>query len=117
MNDHTSTASTVKDARIENTSLLGDDQESTKCQIVAWLKDYLADLTGLGSTEIDVDCTFDRYGIDSYQGAVIMCELSEWLGREIDAADIFEHPSIADLASFLSAIAEIRLVLQAREPW
>ena len=83
----------------------------TKQSIVDWLKRYISNLTEIGVSEIDVHSAFDRYGFDSYQGVVMTFELGEWLGVDIDPSDTFDHPSIAELADFLTSDPRIQAAL------
>lgn len=83
-------------------------------QIVSWLSRYLAGLTRMELTQIDINARFDRFGIDSYQGVVMTYELGEWLGSDIDPAEAFNHPSVSALAAFLAADPRIQAAMAAR---
>jgi|ERR1051325_11187128 acyl carrier protein len=109
MTDDTADAYRVEAGEVaHDISIATDTGDEVKRQLIDWMKKYLADLSGIEVADIDIHSTFDRYGIDSYQGVVITHELGLWLGRQIDASDAFEHPSIHELAEFLAADPAIR---------
>jgi acyl carrier protein len=95
----------IVDDRPEGTGVSRAAADANAERIVQWLKSYLADLTGIDAREIDIKSTFDRFGLDSYQGVVMAHELAEWLSSPVDPTDVFDHPSISELAAFLSAVS------------
>lgn len=95
-------------AAVDSIVPVSDASERARGQIAEWLTKYLADLTNLAMNEIAPDGTFDRYGIDSYQGVVMMYELGEWLGKEIEPYTAFEHPSVSALSTYLALDASIQ---------
>jgi phthiocerol/phenolphthiocerol synthesis type-I polyketide synthase B len=67
-----------------------------------WLADYLVTNVGCSPYEIDFDASMSDLGLGSRDAVVLSGELSELLGRKISPVEFWEHPSIGDLARFLS---------------
>jgi phthiocerol/phenolphthiocerol synthesis type-I polyketide synthase B len=67
-----------------------------------WLADYLVTNLGNSPEEIDFDASMSDLGLGSRDAIVLAGELTELLGRKISVLEFFQHPSIADLAQFLS---------------
>jgi phthiocerol/phenolphthiocerol synthesis type-I polyketide synthase B len=67
-----------------------------------WLADYLVTNVGCNPYEIDFDASMSDLGLGSRDAVVLSGELSELLGRKVSPVEFWEHPSIADLARFLS---------------
>jgi phthiocerol/phenolphthiocerol synthesis type-I polyketide synthase B len=67
-----------------------------------WLADYLVTNVGCSPYEIDFDASMSDLGLGSRDAVVLSGELSELLGRKVSPVEFWEHPSIGDLARFLS---------------
>jgi phthiocerol/phenolphthiocerol synthesis type-I polyketide synthase B len=67
-----------------------------------WLADYLVTNVGVSPYEIDFDASMSDLGLGSRDAIVLSGELTELLGRKVSPVEFWEHPSIADLAQFLS---------------
>jgi acyl carrier protein len=88
--------------------------EPARARIVSWLSAYLADLLAIDPNDVDVERPFNRYGLDSSAAVGMTGDLSTWLSHEIDPAAVYDYPSIAQLADFLAADAQVQDKL--REP-
>jgi phthiocerol/phenolphthiocerol synthesis type-I polyketide synthase D len=78
-----------------------------------WLADYLVTNSGCSPSEIDVDVSMIELGLNSRDAVVLFGELSELLGRRISPVELWQHPSINDLARFLSGgVSETGPVLE-----
>lgn len=69
--------------------------------ITQWLGDYLARLLEIDRTQVDPGLPFDAYGLDSRAAAMLVCDLSDWLQRELDLSIVYDHPSIDELSHHL----------------
>ena len=67
-----------------------------------WLADYLVTNIGCSPDEIDFDVSVNDLGVGSRDAVVLSGELSEVLGRPVSPVEFWQHPTIADLARFLS---------------
>src|SRR3984957_3863056 len=67
-----------------------------------WLADYLVANLGNSPDEIDFEASMSDLGLGSRDAIVLAGELTELLGRKISPLEFFQHPSIAELAQFLS---------------
>ncbi|MEU1816313.1 aminotransferase class I/II-fold pyridoxal phosphate-dependent enzyme [Streptomyces roseifaciens] len=71
--------------------------------VEAWLAARIAGRLGLRASAIDRDLPFTSLGLDSRQAVAVTGELGAWLGRELPAGLVFEHPSVRALAARLGA--------------
>ncbi|HEY2577794.1 MAG TPA: SDR family NAD(P)-dependent oxidoreductase [Streptosporangiaceae bacterium] len=67
---------------------------------------HLADLLGIQRARIPVDQPFQRIGLDSIFAVDLAERLSKAFGRDVQAAELYEHDTIEKLAAFLGASAE-----------
>src|SRR6201991_612281 len=67
-----------------------------------WLADYLVTNVGCSPYDIDFDASMSDLGLGSRDAVVLSGELSELLGRKVSPVEFWEHPSISDLARFLT---------------
>jgi phthiocerol/phenolphthiocerol synthesis type-I polyketide synthase B len=67
-----------------------------------WLADYLVTNIGCSPYDIDFDASMNDLGLGSRDAVVLSGELSELLGRRVSPVEFWQHPTIGDLARFLS---------------
>jgi acyl carrier protein len=70
-----------------------------------WCVQYLARTLELSDEQIEPDVSFARLGLDSANSVYLIVELEEWLGLELTPDLLFEHPTISDLARYLTGRA------------
>lgn len=71
-------------------------------QIRAAIRTSLASALSIAEDTLDDERDFDAYGLPSLEAVELAGELEDFLGREIDAEAIFDHPSISQLARYLA---------------
>lgn len=71
--------------------------------IASWMRERVAKDLECSPEEVDVDITFDKLGLDSLAILIATGELAQWLGTELEAATLFEYPTIKELANHLAA--------------
>jgi acyl carrier protein len=82
---------------------LGADPKRRSAEdILGWMVPRLADELGLPRVQIDPNLALMDYGLDSATAVTMCLELEEWLGRPVPPHLVWEHPSIAALASSLA---------------
>ncbi|WP_051765401.1 acyl carrier protein [Saccharothrix syringae] len=69
--------------------------------VVASVRRIWADV--LDAEQVPVDAGFFEIGGDSLLFIVLLERLSRFCGRELDAAELFEHGTVADQARFLTS--------------
>lgn len=74
-------------------------------QIRAAIRASLSRALEIEEVTLDDDRDFDAYGLPSLEAVELAGELEDFLGREIDAEDIFDHPTINRLAQHLAQAA------------
>ncbi len=73
--------------------------------IEAWLASRIAERLGLHASAVDRDLPFTSLGLDSRQAVAVAAELGGWLGHDLPAGLVFEHPSVRAVAARLGAEA------------
>jgi len=68
-----------------------------------WLTNRFAQDLKVEPSEVSLETTFDRMGLDSLTLLTILGDLAEHLGRELETSLLFEHPTINRLATYLAA--------------
>jgi acyl carrier protein len=71
--------------------------------ITRWLAEYVSEVLAVPIEKIDVDASFERLGLDSAAVVGLSGDLGEWLGRHVEAAAAYDHPSIRALARAVAA--------------
>ena len=72
--------------------------------IALWMQERVAKDLGCPHEEVDVNSTFDKLGLDSLAILIATGELAQWLDTELEAATLFEHPTIKKLADHLADV-------------
>jgi thioester reductase-like protein len=70
--------------------------------IQAFLVSHLAEVTGVETSEIDVNENLENYGLDSAQAMMIISKLEELLGFKPSPILLWHYPNIAALSQRLS---------------
>ena len=69
-----------------------------------WLIEQFAQQLDIDSDDIDIEESFDNYGLDSSQTLVLLGRLEKWLGKELSPVLIFNYPNISDLTKRLAEL-------------
>lgn len=72
-------------------------------EIEQWLVKTVARALEIPSFEIDVNASFERYGMDSSAAVHIVTKLSKWLGRKLPPNLAYQYASISALARFVES--------------
>ena len=78
------------------------DNAPTAIEIQDWLAAKIAGLLQVGPEEIDIREDLDFYGLESVEAITLSGELSEWVGRDLSPTIVREHPTIVDIAAYLT---------------
>ncbi|WP_322857899.1 SDR family NAD(P)-dependent oxidoreductase [Mycobacterium shigaense] len=70
-----------------------------------WLVDYLVTNIGRTPDEVDPELSLADLGVSSRESVVLSGELSQLLGRKVSPVEFWEHPTINELAAYLTAPA------------
>jgi acyl carrier protein len=73
----------------------------TEAELRDWCLAYVERTVADPAIAIGPDVTFPQMGLDSASSAYFVVELEEWLGIELDPEIVFDHPTIAQLASHI----------------
>jgi acyl-CoA synthetase (AMP-forming)/AMP-acid ligase II/acyl carrier protein len=96
-----------RDERAAGISPPGQPQvlaEPSAERIEDWLAGRLAGTLGTDPRDVDVNRPFADFGLDSVQGVRIAADLTVLLGTSLPATLVWEHPTIAKLATHLAAL-------------
>ncbi|WP_084161320.1 type I polyketide synthase [Nocardia sp. BMG51109] len=84
---------------------ISEPAEPTHAEDIAdWLARAVARVTGLETTTIDRDRSLAEFGLGSRALVELIAELSDHLGTDIDPALVFEHPTVAAIATTVSEV-------------
>ncbi len=67
-----------------------------------WLGDYLVTTIGCSPDDVDPNASFNDLGVGSRDSVVLSGELSEVVGRPVSPVEFWQHPTINELARFLT---------------
>lgn len=70
--------------------------------ILAWLVNRLADHWEVPAEEIDPDCPFADFGIDSRTSVSLSGELETLLGRELTPTLVWDYPTVNAVVAHLA---------------
>jgi acyl carrier protein len=76
----------------------------SRADIEHWLRNYIAEMTGVPPERISATATFDRLGLDSASAVALVGDVEDWLGAEIDPTLPYEHPTIEKLSAALEKL-------------
>jgi acyl carrier protein len=81
--------------------------ESAEAEIQAWCIRYLAETLEVPPAEVDPSATFARLGLDSATAIFLVTALEDWLGIDLSAEIVFDHPTVAEMARHLALMPEV----------
>lgn len=85
-----------------NSQISGDKRKIAASDIEAWLISYLAELLDQEAEEIDINSSFQSYGLSSAEGVEMIGDLGDWLGTTLNPALMYEYPNIATFSSLFA---------------
>lgn len=68
-----------------------------------WLIDQIAERLDLDPDEIDIQATFESFGMESAEALVLLTQLEQWLGYSVPPVLVWNYPTIAQLSERLAA--------------
>lgn len=76
----------------------------TATDIQDWIVGWLSKELKIPKDRISPGEPFVNLGMSSRQAVMLSGDLEDWLGRELDPALAWDHPTIKALASFLASL-------------
>lgn len=70
--------------------------------IQGWLISYLSELLEIQPDEIDVEIPFERYGLSSSEGTIMIGDIEAWVGYKLAPTLVYEYPTIEVLAQHIA---------------
>ena len=70
-------------------------------EVETWLVQYLAGELKLPAADLPRDEPLTNLGLSSRQAVMLTGEIEEWLGKPVDPALAWEHPTVRALAKAL----------------
>jgi acyl carrier protein len=98
----------MMDVRALTTKAPDLGREYTSEDIQDWMVDRLAELLGIAPEAVDVEITFDRYGLDSSAAIGLTGDLADWVGIEIEPTLLYDYPTVEALAQHVSGELALR---------
>jgi phthiocerol/phenolphthiocerol synthesis type-I polyketide synthase C len=82
----------------------GEGVRSSKAEeIEKWLVEQIAQRLGIEQNSLDVHQPFARYGLDSKELVSLSGDLENWLKRSLSPTLLWQYPTLATLAEYLSS--------------
>ncbi len=75
-------------------------------EIEAWLVAHVAEAAGIAAAEVDVQETFDSFGLSSREAVTMSGDLEEWLEVRLPATLVYQYPTVEKLAEYLAKISK-----------
>lgn len=76
--------------------------QPTAIEIQDWMIHKIASLIGISPDEVNVQEDLELYGLDSVEAITLAGELSDWVRRDLSPNLVREHPTITDIARFIT---------------
>jgi acyl carrier protein len=70
--------------------------------VQAWIIKQLAKVIGIKPDQIDPRLPFTTFGLDSLTAFNLTGDLADWLGRDLPATLLWDHPTIVSLSQHLA---------------
>jgi len=67
-----------------------------------WLALHISERLNIEPDDIDIQESFDSYGLSSKEAVILSGDLEDWLGRRLSPTLVYEHPTIESLARYLA---------------
>ena len=80
---------------------------TARTRIEHWLMDYVAKISRQDVASVDVDHPFSHYDLDSIAAVEMTADIEDWLSVRLEPTLIWDYPSIARLASYLSELKSL----------
>jgi acyl carrier protein len=77
---------------------------TTRAKIEHWLVDYVAKISQQDATLVDVESPFSYFDLDSIATVEMTADIEDWLSVRLEPTLIWDYPTIAGLASYLSGL-------------
>ncbi|MBD2534577.1 acyl carrier protein [Nostoc flagelliforme FACHB-838] len=81
----------------------------TAAEIQAWLVSYLAEVLEIDPNNVEVRISFERYGLDSSAAVVLIGDMEDWLGYELDPTLLVDYPTIEALSGHLAKEYKVKI--------
>ena len=75
----------------------------TQEEVQEWIVQWLVDIAAVTRESIELDKSFSDYHLDSLTAVEFSDDVHEWLGLNLPATVIWNHPTLADMTRYLSA--------------
>jgi acyl carrier protein len=70
--------------------------------IQSWILEWLAREMQIPVQDLDPAKSFESFGMTSLLAVTMTGDMEDWLGREVDPAIMYDHPTAASLAGVLA---------------
>ncbi|MFY9190669.1 MAG: type I polyketide synthase [Lawsonella sp.] len=73
----------------------------TVVELIAWLREWIADDVSIPLSEVNPDQPFEEFGLSSRSILQLSGELEDLTGKTINAAVVYQNPTVNKLSTFL----------------
>jgi acyl carrier protein len=96
------TTSNPESIQIADNAVQTSSQPLTAATIQTWLTSYIAKLLDVSPQDVDIQMSFERYGLDSSAIVSLLGDLEHWLKLDLSPAILFDYPTIETLSQYLA---------------
>ncbi|WP_287438779.1 acyl carrier protein [Reinekea sp.] len=75
--------------------------------IVQWLVQRMAKLKNIAPDQVDINRSFEQYGLDSIVAIRIVGDLEKFMDQRLSPALLYEYHTIADVSKYLASELEV----------
>lgn len=92
----------VTQSSLNKTDSTQANERYSAAGITSWMQGRIGAALKVADETVDPTQPFTSYGLDSIAGYTLTLELAEWLESDLPASLLWDYPTIAELAHFLS---------------
>lgn len=70
-------------------------------EVEGWMVAYMADLLDIPPGSVDVNRSFEQFGLDSTATVSFTSDLGRWLGVKLDTRVMLEHDTIKAVTAYV----------------
>ena len=87
------------------TPLMRGEPTTREKEIQDWISAAIAQVIKVAPGDIDINISFERYGLDSQAAVELTGDLERWLHRKLPPTLLYDYPTIRSVSAYLAVTA------------
>lgn len=87
------------------TPLMRGEPSTREKEIQDWISAAIAQVIKVAVSDIDINISFERYGLDSEAAVELTGDLERWLHRKLPPTLLYDYPTIRSVSAYLAVTA------------